>query len=228
MRQEPCRANPGKPANADDVVRQVTVHYTSAGGWAAPAFCDWTCRPGFQRSSDGRSCVATGVIYLYALPLTNGNLGGRPGVDRRCRELAPPQLTNVNNHVALIGVTAGDGIRDLPTTRNVPTDRPIVNLLDRRIADNWADFTDWSIQVSLAEAQVLPRGAQWWSGVYPFGHPGVLPFAAADATCSRWLQTDFTAGHTGSADATNHNWAHLSGELCWKQFHVLCLGWRSQ
>ncbi len=55
-KKQSCRDE--APANAQSQVAQVTVVWTAAGGWSAPAVCDWACNEGFEKSSDGKACVS--------------------------------------------------------------------------------------------------------------------------------------------------------------------------
>ena len=51
----PCDTNNSNPANSTDVAANVTVAYTTLGGWSAPAKCDWTCNQYYKKS--GLVCI---------------------------------------------------------------------------------------------------------------------------------------------------------------------------
>jgi len=60
-----CTANPGKPENSYDVIANVTVTYTTSGGWSTPALCEWACNSGYKKS--GAVCiVACGDSFVDA------------------------------------------------------------------------------------------------------------------------------------------------------------------
>ena len=50
-----CDTNNSNPANSTDIIANVTVTYTTVGGWIAPAKCDWTCNQYYKKS--GLVCI---------------------------------------------------------------------------------------------------------------------------------------------------------------------------
>lgn len=57
-KQVPCDTDNGNPSNSHDVVVDVTVTYTDAGGWTDPADCAWACDTNYTLSGGGDACVA--------------------------------------------------------------------------------------------------------------------------------------------------------------------------
>ncbi|HNT27486.1 MAG TPA: hypothetical protein PKH10_04815, partial [bacterium] len=50
-----CDEDNANPVNSSDVIANVTITYTSAGGWAAPADCAWSCDTDF--ALEGGACI---------------------------------------------------------------------------------------------------------------------------------------------------------------------------
>ena len=71
-RQELCLDTP--PANATSTDQEVTVSYTTAGGWMTPPVCAWSCNPDFCVASSGGSCVATYLDQIAFMGTTTPGL----------------------------------------------------------------------------------------------------------------------------------------------------------
>ena len=56
-RQVPCDTDNGNPANSHDIIANVTITYTTAGGWTSPADCLWTCNTDY--APEGGACINT-------------------------------------------------------------------------------------------------------------------------------------------------------------------------
>ncbi|GEM_PF-1174143 len=54
-KEVPCDTDNGNPAHSSDTIANVTITYTSAGGWTAPALCAWTCDTDY--ALDGGLCI---------------------------------------------------------------------------------------------------------------------------------------------------------------------------
>jgi hypothetical protein len=217
QRQVDCDGNNANPANSDDVVVKVTVQYTTASGWAAPAKCGWMCKSGFTKSADGTTCASASPMYLFSVAPVSGNFGGRGPADAACKNGAP--ALPINTSVAFLSVSAVDDIRGLPFGKAVPTDRTIFSASGRPLAKDWADLLDGSILATLADAGVLPAGVTaWWSGSEQDGR-------VAAATCSGWTSTTApSGGNVGIASATNGQWIASGGNACTSARALLCLG----
>ncbi len=51
-----CDEDNGNPVNSHDIVADVTIHYTTLGGWEAPADCGWECNLNY--TWNGSECEA--------------------------------------------------------------------------------------------------------------------------------------------------------------------------
>jgi hypothetical protein len=104
----------------------------------------------------------------------------------------------------------------------VPTALAIVGPTGVRIADNWADLLDGSIQASLTTAGVITVvGDYWYSGSNADGS------LDAAANCNGW-ETGGVRGQYGNISSTTSTWMTLggAGAICGQdEYHVLCLGW---
>ncbi len=47
-----CDDANGNPDNSDDIIDQVVITYTNAGGWTAPAACAWECNADYDLTGD--------------------------------------------------------------------------------------------------------------------------------------------------------------------------------
>ncbi len=54
-REEPCDTDNGNPSNSQDIIANVTIIYSTAGGWTAPAACAWVCDTDF--AEEGGACI---------------------------------------------------------------------------------------------------------------------------------------------------------------------------
>ncbi|MFA6034622.1 MAG: hypothetical protein WC889_17115, partial [Myxococcota bacterium] len=66
-----CTADPTKPANSLDVPAQVTISYSTAGGWAAPAACLWACVTDF--ALENSQCINSKQVNCTANTTKPGN-----------------------------------------------------------------------------------------------------------------------------------------------------------
>ncbi len=108
----------------------------------------------------------TKALYLYATGTTVGNIsgGGRSGVDAFCVSNKPPSLICTGGLHAFINVSVSDKV-DFFTTAypSLPQDLPVYNLdKTKKIADDWADLLDNSIDMSLADAGIAT--VAYWTG----------------------------------------------------------------
>jgi len=52
-REVPCDEDNDNPAHSTDTIVNVTITYTTIGGWTLPADCAWTCDDGYQQDEHG-------------------------------------------------------------------------------------------------------------------------------------------------------------------------------
>lgn len=146
----------------------------------------------------------------------DGDLGGRSGADALCG--SPP--SGVTGGHALVSIGASDEIRDMPTTYSLPTDRIIVGPNEVKIADNWADLLDGTIDVTLATAGI---GVTAWSGSDNSG-------ALSGDNCNGFASASGSNSGEQGDSASTTNWlsrASMSTETCNKKNAVLCIGVRN-
>lgn len=60
-----CNTNASLPANAGEILSQVNITYTTAGGWTAVEKCQWTCNNGYTKNGnvcdDTNECATPGI-----------------------------------------------------------------------------------------------------------------------------------------------------------------------
>jgi len=104
-------------------------------------------------------------LYLFATGTTQGNIsgGGRSGVDAFCSNQKPSSLSCTGGLHAFINVDASDAILNFYSIYpSLPQDLPVYNPdKTKKIADNWQDLMDGSIDMSLADAGILSSGSYW-------------------------------------------------------------------
>lgn len=145
-------------------------------------------------------------IYLFRSSTgTKGNLAGRVGADMLVNASVYKPTGNYTVH-AFISVSSSDCIKNMPANYGFPDDIPIVSAASGnfKIADNWADLLDGSIDIKLADtsgAGVLPdlKSSIWWSGSNADGTVSV--------NCSGWMDNSgATNGVVGYGEATDERW----------------------
>jgi len=150
---------------------------------------------------------ATQNIYL-------GNMGGREGVDALCDIEKPAQVSDRQVR-AFISVESGDGIADMPSNYDVPTDLPIVTMTDVELAVDWSDLMDGSIAMNLSSAlSNMPANEYYWTGTMPDG--------SVSMTCDGWTNNSGGAD-AGSSDSIDGQWLSSVGSVCSFGRKVLCI-----
>jgi cysteine-rich repeat protein len=161
--------------------------------------------------------------YVFVTSSTyNGNLGGVAGADQKCQSLAGAAGLP-GTYMAWIS----DGNLS-PSTRFTQSAYPYVLVNGQKIADNWADLIDVSLDSPInadeygdpaPASSSAPCGEQLtyvWSGTRPEGIP------SNDSFCSGWTATN-GYGHWGRTNKTNTHWsAHCSGGDCTGTAPIFC------
>lgn len=154
-------------------------------------------------SKDGEynaSCelkVSTPFLVLFkSTTELSVNLGGREGADKKLKEMAPENISNVH---AFISVNPEDEIRDMPVNYGYPEDVPVMSLNSEGevflLADNWADLLDGEIKICLWDA--FKRGRYWYSGSKSNGE--------VDLTADGWTNSESKATE-GTFGINNSYW----------------------
>lgn len=159
-------------------------------------------------------------LYLFRESDTDrdGNLGGRSGADTLCRASSniPSSVTTV---YAFLSTGASDTIAVMPTTYSFPSNIPIYGPDgSSKIADNWADLIDGTIDMNLETAGVLGTSTNWYSG------------SDTDGTlhtyyCNGWASNSGAdGGRTGRSDVTDGTWISNGSGTCDFGNKILCIG----
>jgi formylglycine-generating enzyme required for sulfatase activity len=222
VRIEPATFQMGSPdnepaRNADETRHEVSVTRPFLIQRREVTQGDWSQLMPFNPSltQDVQTPI---VAYGFDLPAgVQGNLGGRAGADAFCRGAVPAGVQR-RKIAALISVNGADEIRDLPNTAGVPRGRSLLSRDGRRIADDWNDFLDGSLDVPFCD---LGRGDCYspWTGSNPDG--SVDP----NATCGGWSTTDpGVQGKIGDQGAAN-NWLTRFDQGCDASNGLFCLAY---
>ncbi len=176
-----------------------------------------TCGDGFVRAgveqcddgnvTSGDGCTATCKSELKRVfvssALYNGNLGGLVGADVKCQTLA-----------AAAGLP-GTYFAWLSTSMATPASRfskvmlPYVTVTGTKIADNWTDLTDGTLDAPL---DVTESGGAPPPGTVICGEPSVWSNTWADGTMY-------------SADNSCSDWTSLAGGSLWGQWTAVSSMW---
>jgi hypothetical protein len=161
-------------------------------------------------------------IILFDAGGATGSLGGRQGADGLCittRNTLYPSIPGT--HVrALISVNPSDQIRDMPLNFGIPANRPIYSASGKKIADNWADLLDGSIDMTLEQAGVVTTTQFWYSGSNPDGTLNIC-------NCSGWTSPNaYLNGRYGRTWQTDAGWISMGNATCGlSTYHLLGLIW---
>lgn len=117
----------------------------------------------------------------------SGNLGGLVGADAKCQERA-----NAANLGGVWKAWLSDGSLS-PSVRFIPSNYPYVRLDGARIADNWTDLVDGSLNTYINITEFgTPYNSEVWSNTKT---DGTAKYTTANATCSNWTSS------------SNYSWA---------------------
>lgn len=183
--------------------------------------------------NDPESDGYTEPIYIFSTGTQWGNLddaggtpgNGRTGANSLCvahRDSTYPKLPSTHVY-AFIGVVSGDGIKDMPSKYNVPTNRKISSHSGKIIATNWDDLFN-GLSMSLNEAEIIDNTDSWWSGSNPDGSV-VSDFMYR---CDGWTDGGGTyKGAIGASSTPTNNWLNWSNVSCNAAAgaRILCICW---
>jgi hypothetical protein len=159
-------------------------------------------------------------LVLYNAGTHNGNLGGRFGADVLCNFSAnkPPATTKVH---AFISISATDQISEMPANYCYQTSQPIYGPDGTsKIADNWADMMDDSIDMSLGAATVMPNAYHWLSGSNNNG-----TYDSGQIECNGFTNSDHDKYFMlGLSNQTDLSWISAMSNRCDTTYHLLCIG----
>jgi hypothetical protein len=178
------------------------------------------------------------AVYLFSAGLFTGDLVNyTPGssektmttlavvpvrdmIDDLCayaRDQDYPTLPCLNVR-AFISVSSDDEIADMPGLYGIPTTRRVIGPGGERIAADWWDLFDGSIEMTLAQAGIA--GESWWSGSddegrYMDGH-----------SCDGWTGGyNTSSGMSGVQNQTDFRWIEFNDRNCNNPLALLCACW---
>ncbi len=145
------------------------------------------------------SCTDTKTIFITTTQ-TDGNLGGLAGADALCQSEATSAAYSGTFKAWLS--TSGTGGQSA-AQRMVQHNLPYVRFNRNKIADNFADLVDGSLDVSIFYTwQGLQVTGPVWTGTIQNG-------AAAASTCNNWTSATSTVnGLTGLSSTTDMTWSN--------------------
>lgn len=141
-------------------------------------------------------------LYLFRSAYTHGDLVNRAGTDNWV-DNSSEVPSGVSKTVALLSIDANDQLKDIPANHSFPSNVPIYGpdgLV--KIADDWADLMDGTIDADLVTAGVCEdsKFTIWWSGSTSNG-------SVSDSTCNSWTEgSGVYYGTIGDGSSTNTNW----------------------
>jgi len=172
-------------------------------------------------------------IYLFVADRVDGNMGGRTGANSIVSNspMIPPGVTET---VAFLSVSSDDQLCEIPKNYSFPTNVPIyIHCMEKeeedgeykfivcKIADNWTDLMDGTINTPLVYAGLFPHGKDnpWWSGSNSDG-------TVSSYTCKAWTdKSDDSLGMAGAPDKKDKTWLSDSSYAGTRNLFILGLGY---
>ena len=139
----------------------------------------------------------------------NGDLGGLKGADEKCQAQADDPASIVPSGTYLAWLSDGT---DSPDTRFTKSSHPYVLPDGTRIAENYTDLTDGSIQhlIDIDSTGKTVGQNRFWTGTNEDGTTA-QPFR----TCTGWMNPITNArGMVGSTGHTLTSWSSQSQNRC--------------
>jgi cysteine-rich repeat protein len=183
------------------------------------------CDDGNKINGDGcqNDCTLQVKIVFATSEMYTGNLGGLAGADAKCQALAlAAKLPGV--YMAWLS-----DANKSPKTRMTQSTVPYVLPDGTKIADNWADLVDGTLDAALNRTEIggpVPIGTvpceggnfkTVWTGTSTSGGP-----VNVNQMCSNWTSL-VGWGHTGRAPDVNFSWtAWCAGDFCDAKSPLYC------
>jgi len=168
--------------------------------------------------ANGKGEINEVILYRGNTAMTDGDLGGRVGVDNLCLISAnkPGEKKEFIGFISIDG--ASDTIGSLPMNNDFPGHVPIKSKTGKIVANNWDDLMDGTISDTLANLDVLDSSSdRWWSG----GRNGGDAFN----TCVGFTDPTSNNGIYGVADQTGVQWVENTAIGCVNTYFYLCLAY---
>jgi hypothetical protein len=155
-------------------------------------------------------------IRLFEMSWADGDVGNRAAADLLCSGAAPGWAAGRTVRT-LISLSATDEIRDMPANYSIPTNLPIYGPNgSSKIADDWADLLDGTIDMSLSAAGAATTNHGWWS----FSNSdGSLTSSCQDGTSNSGAHL----GRIGFNSTTVFFWISDGDDNCDQFWHLICV-----
>ncbi len=119
---------------------------------------------------------------------------------------------------AFISVSSDDEIADMPGLYGIPTGRRVIGPDGDRVAADWWDLFDGSIDMTLAQAGIA--GDQWWSGSDDEGR------YIDGNSCNGWTGGyNTSSGMSGAHNHPDSRWLEFNDRNCNNPLALLCACW---
>jgi len=153
-------------------------------------------------------------VFLYST--SGGNsLGGVTGADNTCQIVASEHKLAGTYKAWIADSNPGSA----PASRFTQSSVPYVNVLGTKIADNWADLTDGTVDNAIS---YLANGtAPGTNGVWTNVNTNGTQFSATSTEhCSDW--TTSSNGRFGHRGLANSQWTNSGNAACVSSYNVYC------
>ncbi len=178
-----------------------------------------TCDDKNTNNGDGCSatCQAEPLRVFVSSTTYKGDLGGLTGADDTCQGIAEKTGLGGTWMAWLSDDTVGPADRFITKGGN----RPYVLLNMMKIADDWADLVDGSLDTQLNRTEMNTAGAgsnSVWTNTGVDGHP-----SSTMNTCVKWTDgTGSPNGNYGERNQSDMRWTNKGANSCSNTFHIYC------
>ncbi len=194
------------------------MEYCNGANWIATGSEARTCNPGIT-SCGGKANER--LVFITHDAWQGQGVGGVTGADAKCNQ----EALTYNLHGNYMAWIADSTTASAPTTRFEQSYSPYVLVNGTKIADNWADLTDNSLDAAISrrpDNTTVPDGIYYaWSNVASTGDR----LSSTNAMhCSNWAALPASpAGHRGVNTSSDGNWTNnYSGGLCNNNARLYC------
>jgi hypothetical protein len=162
-----------------------------------------------------KRCGAGGACrVIVSSTVFGGKIGGLAGADFLCQDLAESAGLPGTYKAWLSDSTAS------PSTRFVRSKGPYVLVNGKRIADNWQDLTDGSLDIPINVTQTGSKAADSTS-VWTYTKADGTAIDANTNTCGNWAAATGD-GDVGSDTSRNATWTDNGAAACNTGQHLYC------
>jgi len=162
-----------------------------------------------------KRCGAGGPCRVFvSSTVYGGKIGGLAGADFLCQDLAESAGLPGTYKAWLSDSTAS------PSTRFVRSKGPYVLVNGKRIADNWRDLTDGSLDIPINVTQTGSKAADSTS-VWTYTKADGAAIDANTNTCGHWAAATGD-GDVGSDTSRNATWTDNGAAACNTGQHLYC------